>query len=316
MYIRIVAFYNNIVSEGLVLRLQQILVDHTMRELIDYPDPSFPLGIWTDDYRTFVNHTMNCHWHNEFEFGVMISGELNYYMNGQCIQMKKGDWVFVNSNTMHMAIQPEGSEAVMFTLTFLPSLLTGGNSGTVLQKYFQPVLHTAHMGVVIKVGEDDGSAGRMLEEIYALNQNVRTAEHYELQCISLLSRIWSRTLRCMGEHSRKFIEFKPDCKHEGKAKDILSYIQEHYAENISIRDITQCTGISRSECFRCFQRFTHKKPMEYLTEYRLAHAAKLVRDTDKSIAQICTECGFSSSSYFGKLFKEKYALTPTQFKRV
>ena len=92
-------------------------------------------------------------------------------------------------------------------------------------------------------------------------------------------------------------------------------MHEHYAEDIRIEDIARHTCISRSECFRSFQRYTNKSPMEYLMEYRLAHAVNLLMETDKTMTQIATECGFSNSSYFGKIFKKKYKMTPSCFKR-
>ena len=57
---------------------QPFLFDHTMRELFEYPDPSVPFIVWTGDFRTFIDHTIDCHWHNEFEYGVLLSGELDY----------------------------------------------------------------------------------------------------------------------------------------------------------------------------------------------------------------------------------------------
>ena len=291
----------------------QFAFDHTMRELFEYSDPSFPLFIWTGDFRTFVDHTTNGHWHHEFEFGMLLSGELDFYIDGQYIRLKQGEPIFINSNALHIATQAAGCDAaVMFTVSFLPSLFTGGNDGAVFRKFFQPILQSSVMGFTIENSVCDGAeiAG-LLKEIYALDTHI---DDYELRCISLVSRIWGLTLRYIKEHNREFIQFHTNHKREAKAKDILSYIKEHYAENICIQDIARHTGISRSECFRSFQYFTNKKPVEYLTEYRLAHAANMLRETDKSIAQIATECGFSSSSYFGKRFKEKYAVPPSRYK--
>ena len=295
------------------MAFHQFSFDHTMRELFDYSDPSFPLFIWTGDFRTFVERTTSCHWHHEFEYGMLLSGELDFHVDGQYIRLTQGEPIFINSNALHMATQaPECGGAVLFTVSFLPSLFAGENDGTVFRKFFQPVLQSSVMGFVIENTVCDGAeiAG-LLTEIYELDTRI---DDYELRCIGLISRIWRLTLRYIKEHHNEFMPFRANHKREAKAKDILSYIKEHYAENICIQDIARHTGVSRSECFRSFQYFTNKKPIEYLTEYRLAHAANMLRETDKSIAQIATECGFSSSSYFGKLFKEKYAVSPSRYK--
>ncbi|HPJ00729.1 MAG TPA: helix-turn-helix transcriptional regulator [Enterococcus sp.] len=74
-------------------------------------------------------------------------------------------------------------------------------------------------------------------------------------------------------------------------------------------------GVSRSECFRCFKKFTNKKPMEYINEYRLFQASKLLKLTPLSIEEITKKCGFSTSSYFGKQFKEVYGVTPLHYRK-
>ena len=292
-----------------------IWFDNTMRERFEYPDPSVPFIVWTGDLRTMSNSTIVCHWHNEFEYGVLLSGELDYNIDGQHIHVKQGDAVFINANSMHMATQVGNTNVIVFTVSFLPSLFTGGKDGTLFRKYFQPILQSSIRGFSIPHTIQNGNPIlQLLHEIYSLNRT--QTENYELLCISLISRLWNLTLCYIKEHKHEFIAFRTNCKNEKKAKDILSYIHEHYAENLQIEQIAKHIGISRSECFRCFQRYTNVSPIAYLTEYRLAHAIHLLTETDKSMTQIATECGFSNSSYFGKIFKKKYAVSPSHFKEI
>lgn len=287
--------------------------DHTMRELFEYPDPSVPLVIWTGDFHTFADRSLVCHWHNEFEYGVVLTGSLDYYIDGKHIRVNQGDAIFINANSMHMATQVGNDNVIMFTVSFLPSLFIGGNSGTIFQKYFQPILQSSIKGFFIERKMKEGNQiVKLLHEIYELD--CKQTEGFELLYISLISQIWCITLRYVKEHKQEFLPFQTDHRNERKAKDILSYIQEHYAEDICIEEIARHTCISRSECFRSFQRYVNKSPIAYLTEYRLSHAVNLLMETDKSITQIATECGFTNSSYFGKIFKKKYAVTPVQFK--
>lgn len=293
---------------------QSFLFDHTMKELFEYPDPSVPFIVWTGDFRTFVNCTIDCHWHNEFEYGVVVSGELDYYIDGKYMRIKQGDAIFINADCMHTATQVGNNNVIMFTVSFLPSLFIGGKEGTIFQKYFQPILQSSVRGFSIKNTIPEGSnIIKLLNEIYDLDH--KKTENYELLCISLISHIWSLTLCYIKGHKSEFISFCKDHRNEIKAKEILTYMHEHYAEDIRIEDIARHTCISRSECFRSFQRYTNKSPMEYLMEYRLAHAVNLLMETDKTMTQIATECGFSNSSYFGKIFKKKYKMTPSCFKR-
>lgn len=295
------------------MELRRIEVDHHLREAIYYKDASFPVDIWTDVYQSFVDQTMNCHWHNVFEFGVMLSGTLHYYMNGERMELKEGDCVFVNANTMHMAEQSEDcDDAVMFTIVFPPSLFAGGREGSLYQKYFRPILEADVPGFKIEDSVQGRSVVEALKEIYALDD---TEYGYELRCLSLIIRAWEAMSGYLNEYGGARMEIQPKKKDERKAKDVLSYIHEHYTQSISIDEIARYAGISRSACFRCFARFTNKKPVEYINEYRLAHAARMLKETEHTIAEVCMACGFTSSSYFGKLFLKKYAVTPLRYRQ-
>ena len=54
--------------------------------------------------------------------------------------------------------------------------------------------------------------------------------------------------------------------------------------------------------------------MEFIRETRLAHAAKLIEEGDYSMTQIAYMIGMSDSRYFSRCFKQKYGMTPTEYK--
>ena len=146
--------------------------DHTMRELFEYSDPSFPLFIWTGDFRTFADNTTSCHWHHEFEYATLLSGELDFHIDGQYVRLKRGESVFINSNALHIATQAaDCGDAVMFTVSFPPSLLTGGNDGTMFRKFFQPVVQSSVMGFIIDDSAHSGvEIAELLKEIYEIGR--------------------------------------------------------------------------------------------------------------------------------------------------
>ncbi len=290
-----------------------ISFDRTMRELFEYPDPSFPFVVWSGDFGSFSDKTMVCHWHKEFEYGVLLSGELDYYIDGQHIRAKRGDAVFVNSNIIHMAANDAANDAKIFTVSFLPTLFAGGDRGKLYLKYFQPILQSGIRGFSITSATQNGRIIlELLNELFELDND--PPDDYELACLGIVSRLWSATMKYVREHRHEFLRLRRKRDNEEQAKDILRYIHEHYAENLRIETIARKTCISRSEVFRCFQKYTGQNPIGYLNEYRLSHAVNLLLETDKTVTQIALECGFSSSSYFGKIFKSKYAISPARFR--
>ena len=100
-----------------------------------------------------------------------------------------------------------------------------------------------------------------------------------------------------------------------RAKQMLRFIYDHYARNISVAEIAAAAGICERECFRCFSDILGTTPMEYLNRHRVANAARALAGTSSSVAQIAEECGFSNSSYFGKVFRRMLGCTPGQYRR-
>ena len=73
--------------------------------------------------------------------------------------------------------------------------------------------------------------------------------------------------------------------------------------------------ISKRVCFRLFRENLHMSPIEYITSYRLNKARQRLIGTNETITQIAYNCGFGSSSYFGKVFREYFDDTPANYRK-
>ena len=295
------------------MKIIPVKVDSNQKEKMPYHDPTFPVDIWTDVYAKFIDETLNCHWHPDFELSVLISGALDFYLSGVHMQMEAGDCIFINSNTMHTAKQVRGSRgAVIKGVAFPASLFVSNTSSTIYRKYFDLVMLAPIQGIIIPRNSPFASkiAGFIMEIQHLMN----TDFGYELNCLSLLSHLWKDTLIYITSKEPELLENKINRKNEERAKKILSYIHEHYWKELTVDSLAKHVNISRSECFRCFKHFTNKNPMEYIKEYRLANAAKLLMESNLSITEIAMACGFNSSSYFGKAFREAYGVSPKQYR--
>ena len=133
----------------------RIKVDEkSLKEEVPYPDATFPFSGWLDVYNCFADNTVNAHWHHDFECGCVLAGSVDYYINNTYLKLHAGDCVFVNSNMVHMSKLPNGRDnAVMFTITFSPALLTTNSNSTVYKKYFSPITDTQLEG--FKTSPDD-----------------------------------------------------------------------------------------------------------------------------------------------------------------
>lgn len=92
-------------------------------------------------------------------------------------------------------------------------------------------------------------------------------------------------------------------------------IQAHLFSNITIPELAVLSGRSLSTFKRDFESYFNDTPANYLKDQKLLKANELLVTTDFSIGEICYAVGFSDTSHFTKLFKLRYNLTPSEFRK-
>lgn len=100
-----------------------------------------------------------------------------------------------------------------------------------------------------------------------------------------------------------------------RIKSMIQYIHDNYGKKLTLQDIAGAANISSRECSRCFRRCIHDSPINYLNTYRVRMAALMLLQSGESVMTIGENCGFSSNSYFGKIFYETMGCTPSAYRR-
>ncbi|MDQ0360243.1 AraC family transcriptional regulator [Breznakia pachnodae] len=296
--------------------IKEIRVTNDYKEMIEYDDPSFPVEICIDDYECFYNNTLNTHWHNEIEFGIVIAGEVDFTVNNKKLNLKKNDCMLINANILHSAVQHKGvHNSKMFIAAFSPLLFSNDINSSLYTKHFTPFLESDFECCIFSNEEIyTEEIKQKLLDLYNLERN---EVGYELRCISVLSELWVLIMMNMEDIQRKAIvqTKKRSNRNLEMTKQILAFITHNYGEDITVQTIAESVGISRSECYRSFKKFTSKSPLEYINDHRLSQASRLLVETTRTISDISMSCGFNSSSYFGKIFKKKYGCTPYAYRK-
>lgn len=91
------------------------------------------------------------------------------------------------------------------------------------------------------------------------------------------------------------------------------YIDDHFAEAINLNDMADTAAFSRFHFIRLFKLAYQKTPHQYLTFVRIEHAKRLMAYKNLSIADICMQSGFESSSSFSSLFKKYTGKSPVVY---
>src|ERR1700679_126547 len=103
----------------------------------------------------------------------------------------------------------------------------------------------------------------------------------------------------------------PPARHLLRARD---FADSRYAEPIGIDDIAAAAGLSRAHFSREFSRTFGESPKAYLMTRRLERAAALLRNTDRSVGEICLDVGLVGLGSFTTSFKRHFGKTPTDYR--
>ena len=95
----------------------------------------------------------------------------------------------------------------------------------------------------------------------------------------------------------------------------MRYISENFTEHISIKDICEAVGYSKSTILASFKKEYSTTVNNYLTSLRLERSKKMLENQNTTINEIALRCGFSDQSYFSKVFSAKYGITPTDYRK-
>lgn len=93
----------------------------------------------------------------------------------------------------------------------------------------------------------------------------------------------------------------------------IRYIEHNYSRPISVNDIASSTGVSRSHLYRLFMQELNITPNEYLIQYRISIACKLLRESNINISEAAYSSGFSDPLYFSRVFKKIKGVTPSVY---
>lgn len=94
----------------------------------------------------------------------------------------------------------------------------------------------------------------------------------------------------------------------------VAYITANYSYPITIEDIAQYVGVSRSHLFRSFETVLKQSPKEYLTDFRIRQASYLLEHSGLSITAIANSVGFDNGLYFSKTFHKHKGMSPRAYK--
>lgn len=98
-------------------------------------------------------------------------------------------------------------------------------------------------------------------------------------------------------------------------KDVIEYVSENYAADLSVADLARRANLSESQFTRIFRRQTETSPAQYIVQTRINAARTILETTDKLLTDIAAETGFYDHAHFVKTFKRIVGTTPSRYRK-
>lgn len=289
---------------------EPLRINYTTREEM-LPDFTYDFPYTATKAYISSKKSMEWHWHSAVEMFYIESGSLEYNTPNGKVVLEEGCGGFVNSGVLHMTQVPENTKNCVQLIHIFDTTFISGHTGSRIdQKYIFPIVNLAGLEM-IPLYMDNEKHSDILKSMRESFDILKEDEGVELRLKAALSDIWFKLLN-LPEWEEAKTETKNSISE--KVKLMMAYIHEHYGDKLTVTDIANATYISERECYRSFQSVVHMTPTEYIRKYRLQEACHMLLDTNETITVISQSCGFGSSSFFGKVFKEAMNMTPLEYR--
>lgn len=251
------------------------------------------------------------HWHTEAEIVVVKKGTGVVHVDLVPHNVEAGDMVLILPGQLHAIAQKGQARMEYENILFKKELLASSRFDLCSSSFLEPFFAGgfAFSPHIHKEEPYYETVSKSIEEIDALCG--RRPQGYQLAVKGYLFQIifqivTGSTLGGPEEKQKNSLE---------KMKRVLAYMHENYQRAISIEEIAKVCHYSKSHFMKFFKESMGMGFIQYLNDYRLSVASQMLLSGAEGILEVAQGVGFENLSYFNRLFKRKYGVTPGQFRR-
>jgi len=236
------------------------------------------------------------HWHEHIELHYIVSGVLEGTLDQRPYTSHAGDLTIFNGNVLHSGFC--SSEVITFVMIFNMEDLAGecADKNIVFQEQIS----------------QDAFIKALMTDIYEEYQ--RKEMGYLLMCKGKILQLITYLTR---NYAKAILTEKESLKHLKKLErlnTVRQYIEQHYTEAITNRTLAERIHLSEDRFNHLFKECMGVSPLQYMNEVRLDKAMHLLKSGRCSVTEVAAMVGFEDYNYFGRIFRRKFGITPSQIK--
>ncbi|MFD0676133.1 MULTISPECIES: AraC family transcriptional regulator [unclassified Paenibacillus] len=188
-----------------------------------------------------------------------------------------------------------------FLVRFIETLWKNSHSPQVVQVPNPAEVSDYFSGVAARFGQRSNASYSMEENTLVL-----------LQILHYLQQVYEHSNRRLGGSTGPHIEYYE--RISPAIKQILDWVEGHFSDKFELQTLARLVHLSPNHLSYLFRKETGTALSEYITSRRLRQAAMMLKLTEQPIRSIGVEVGFDNFSYFCKVFKEKFGITPSSYR--
>lgn len=254
------------------------------------------------------------HWHNDVEVLFIHKGSYLFEINLDNYILNEGDICILNSGELHQ-ITGLGADAVHDVVLFDPRILDFSYTDEWEENFITPFLNQSLICKNILHPHDAGYPEINIVVSKLMDKSLRMDRGWYVKSKLLILELFHLLTECEMLLPAKDVMSAADSRKIGRYKTIISYIEKHYSEPISLQQLADTIPCNSQYLCRTFREISGISPIQYLISYRLEQACSLLSQTTRPVTEIALDCGFENISYFIRKFKEAKGCTPKEYRR-
>lgn len=264
----------------------------------------FPCEVYQTFLQKHIGRRVPEHWHSEIEIGYVEKGTVAFTCNSEEHILHEEDIYFIRPACRH-SMADLSNNAVFYSIVFHENMILG--PGAINEKYLYPVIHNREYFFL------------MIQDPYIQNilKDIVHLEDEQILGHELLIRNHLSSIILWIFRKYNFTENVSEPSEVSvRVEKMLTYMADHYMEDIQVKQIADYAHVSVRECYRAFRTELDSSPMDYLHQYRLKKAADLITSSELKIEKIAKKCGYNHPGYFSTRFKKTYFCSPSEYRKL
>lgn len=287
-----------------------ILEYETCQEKKTHGDPSFPYIT----YLCSIPLDFSCvpmHWHDEFEIIYIKKGKGIISVDLEAAVVEAGTLALILPGQLHAISRYEEDKMEYENIIFHSNLLYSRHTDACSSEFLHPLFSNTISIPTFLTPDLDG-----YEELAACIDNADEIckSFPKAYPFAIKSQLFQFFYLLFSHHAVSAHPGK-NMHSLDKMKQIIKYIEQNYSSRITIADISEAMGLSQSHFMKYFKKTMGTSFVDYLNDYRLTMASRLLLASSDSILNIAGEVGFENLSYFNRVFKKRFGMTPRNYRK-